>query len=183
MGGLGGIDQADFDTQTLQRGGYAVGIAENELADDQVIAGAQQGHENRGDCRHAGGKAHRGAAALHAIDNAFQRGNGRRRLARVDIAGHRALENVDDFLGCSVAVLHRGVDRLVNGAMFNVATAVAMDSVGGETPARGSVGCAHSNCGEGVNGCAIFYGAGAVPPAPTFRYSRGPQPCHAEKAR
>ena len=139
--GLGRIHRGDADAQIRQRAKQAVGVAEHVAAGHQMITGFKQRQKSRGDRRHAGGKAHRTHALLHLSDFGFQRGGRRRALARVVVPTfHRALKYADQVLNPLVAVLNRGMNRLVNAAMFHAKVLVGMNVLSGKSGGLGHDG-------------------------------------------
>ena len=77
---IGRIDQRDLDAQAGQRAEQTIGVAENMLAADQVIARLQQGEKGGGQRRHARGKLTVPSPLFHFRYLGFQRRGGRRTL-------------------------------------------------------------------------------------------------------
>ena len=122
-----------MNTQVLQRAQQAVGIAKHVLAADEVVASLQQCQKHRRDGRHAGGKTDAAQALLHLRYACLQRRRGGCALARiVEAAFYGTLEHANQVFHPLIAVLHRGVDRFMNAAVFHPELDVGMDVLGGE---------------------------------------------------
>ncbi len=125
------IDEGDFDTQLQQRAKQAVGVAEHKLAGHQMIAPTQQGRENGGQRRHAGGEADGALAAFHVVDLGFQRRGRGRALARIGKA-RLALEYRRQLARVVVGEFRRGMHRLVHRSVLDGLLAVGMEDRGGK---------------------------------------------------
>ena len=128
--GLGGIDQRDVNAQPPQRAHHAVGVAEHELADHQVVARLQQREKHRADGGHAGGKANGAQPAFQQVDARLQRRRGGRALAGVVVAFDGALEHADQLFHGVKTVLHRGVNGFAHAPVLHAEAAVGMDEAG-----------------------------------------------------
>ena len=128
-----GVDHAHLDAQRAQRAEDAVGVAEDIAAGHDMVASSQQGQEDRGQRRHAGGEHDGAPATFHLRQLGFQRGRCRRALAGVvEAALDRALEHADQVFHLLEAELRGRVDGLVQAAVFDGIAAVGVDEGGGE---------------------------------------------------
>ena len=99
-----------------------------------MIARLEQGQKRRGDRRHARRETHRARTLLHLRDFGLQRCGRRRALTCVVVAAfHGALKHADQVFYTLVAVLNRGMNRLVNAAVFYAKVLVGVDVFCGES--------------------------------------------------
>jgi len=140
LGSIAHIDHAHLHAQIGERAEHAVGVAKHELARHEVVARLEQREKHRADRRHARGKAHAALPLLHLREHGFERRRSWRALARVvETTRRRALEHGDQVFHALEAILHRGVQRLVDRPMLGAAPAVGVHDAGGEM-GRGGLG-------------------------------------------
>ena len=143
IGGVGHIHHGHLNAQISQGAQHAVGVAKHKLAGHQVVTRLQQGQKHCADARHAGGEHDGALPPLHLRDLGLQRRRGGRALACVvEAALGRALEHGDQVFDPVIAVLHRGVYGLVDGAVLSAAQAVSVHDLGGEALV---LRCRHKN--------------------------------------
>ena len=129
---VGRVGQRDLDADAGERAQQARRVAEQIAAGHDMIAMTQQCQHHRTDRGHAGGKAHGTDRILEQRHLGLERSRGGVALASVDVSRLTSLEHGRKVARGAISVGHRGMHRLVHGAVLDLAVAIRVQKGGGD---------------------------------------------------